>query len=253
MVKTSNEESQKTWFPPANAIANGNWIGDLPSEFQKYTRSDEQCLALMQACIYLATIVGNKPAKSICSHGYIIKNPDAIINSIPKDITGVVRMTLVGAFTPTAEAAASQRFELNHQTNKRFLNEHLLVKNIKYIEHEHLVNRDGFHALDTENMQVVNRLDSGNNPVNQKLIRIMEFSHTSHHNDTGRIDIKDIAQEKEQVSTGDIQNVEVEPELENQKMEDDEDMTITTRTRIHFTPPDVYSSCKMMQVITFVA
>ena len=267
--QTAVETKRGMLFPPVNAIANGNWIGYLPHEYLSYTRSDEQCLALMQACIYLSTIVGNKPAKSICSHGYVIKNPDAIINSIPKEITGVVRMTLVGAFTPLAEASARQRFVLNHEMNKRFLNEFLLVKNTKYMEHAHLVNRNGFDTIDKDNMQIINRLDGGNNPVNPKLIRIMEFDHTSHHNDNGRVHIKDMEESfKDDQECVPINGVENEDEQENdvdtlidenpildlvepqpRSDDDDDEMVTSTRIRVLFTPPDVYSARTMNPVI----
>jgi hypothetical protein len=268
--QTEAEKKKKMFFPPVNSIANGNWIGYLPTEYQKFTRSDEQCLALMQASIYLSTIVGNEPSKSICSHGYIIQNPDTIISCIPKDITGVVRMTLVGAFTPFAEAAARKRFVLNHERNKRFLNEFLLVKNTKYIEHEQFVNRNGFDALDKNNMQIVDRLEGGANPVNPKLIQLMEFDHTSHHNDNGRFNVRlmqptvnqcdnhhmvIIDNENGQSEEGDQghdanEKVGIKVGTTSDKEVDagDDEMVTTTRTRILFNPVDIYSPRKLRKV-----
>ena len=273
---TEAEKKRKMFFPPVNSIANGNWIGNLPSEFKNYTRSDEQCLALMQASIYLSTIVGNQPSKSICSHGYIIQNPDTIISCIPKDITGVVRMTLVGAFTPYAEAAARQRFVLNHERNKRFLNEFLLVKNKKYIEHEEYVDRNGFDALDKNNMQIVDRLEGGANPVNCKLIHLMEFDHTSHHNDNGRVNVRSMQptvnkcdgnneeedehhmviadNENEQVEGGEDHDANEKVGIKVGTTSDevaagDDDMITTTRTRLLFNPVEIYSPRRSKKVI----
>ena len=222
------------YSPPVNAIVNGHWIGNLPTEFKTYTRSDEQCLALMQACVYLSTIISNPKSKKLCSHGYIIKNPDAIINCIPKDVTGVVRMTLVGAFTPLAEAETRKRYTLNHEVNKKFLNEFLMVKNVKYMEHEEFINRDGFKYLDKDAGHIVDRCDGGANPVNPKLIKIMEFDHTSHHNDNGRSELDMLPRR-----VADHQIVEEEDDNK------EEDGGASHRTRLLFTPPDVFNDNKV--------
>ena len=237
-AKRSDAEYRKGVFlPPVNSIANGNWIGELPEEYKGYTRSDEQCLALMQACVYLSTIVGNAPSKLICSHGYIIKNPDAIINCIPKDVTGVVRMTLVGAFTSSAEAAVRKRYVLNHEINKKFLNEFLLVFNKKYIDHEIYINRDGFDSLDKDNCQIVDRIDGGQNPVNPSLIRIMVFDNTSHHNDNAQMDmvsVPDTIAASQKLTDSDAEPVSQE----------DEEIVGSSRTRILFSPPNIYNMDK---------
>ena len=43
--------------PPMDAIANGNWIGYLPTRFASISRTEEQTIALMILNIYLSTVI----------------------------------------------------------------------------------------------------------------------------------------------------------------------------------------------------
>lgn len=108
--QTARESKNHCFYPPVNAIANGNWLGVLPKEYEEFTRTDEQAIALYQANIYLATIVGSR--KAINSNSYILDIGTPIIQhlGIPNDVTSTIRMTLVGAFTPIAKAQVRQLY-----------------------------------------------------------------------------------------------------------------------------------------------
>ena len=102
-IDTQEPTYKYTDKPPIYAIANGNYIGHLPDQFQDLSRSEEAAVALMVVCIYLSTIVSSHMSV-INSHHYIIKNPDPVIRCIPASTAGTVRVAMVGAFTEEKEA-----------------------------------------------------------------------------------------------------------------------------------------------------
>ena len=104
--ENATPEYRYTNDPPINAIANGNFIGHLPKEFEDLSRSEEAAVALMIVCIYLSTIVSSKMTV-VNSHHYIIKNPDPMIRNVPASVSGTVRVAMVGAFTSENEAMVS--------------------------------------------------------------------------------------------------------------------------------------------------
>ncbi|KAI9339866.1 hypothetical protein BDR26DRAFT_973790 [Obelidium mucronatum] len=74
---SSDSEGEEATFQrmPAEAIANGNWIGRLPSSFGDISRTTENVVSLMQPCLFLSTMFGStseNSRKTIKSHHYIL-------------------------------------------------------------------------------------------------------------------------------------------------------------------------------------
>ena len=121
----SSENEDHTVFdkrkPPKDAIVNGNYFARPPQKFFELNRTDEQCLALKQSHVWLTSLIGSS-RKSINSHYYAVRNEHPIVQQIPADITGSVRITFVGPLTPRQIAEAKMRFKLNVALAKEFLN-----------------------------------------------------------------------------------------------------------------------------------
>lgn len=177
-VQTASEERRGGFDPPINAIANGNWIGYLPSRYSEYTRSDEQCICLMMMVIYLSTIAGSKTV--INSHHYIIHNHRPIIECFPRTVSDSVRMTLVGAFTKQQEIMQRKRFLLNNKRNKEFMDTFLMAKNVLYIKHRDSYVPNQFDHI-VEDGAILNRQDTSDYAVNPSIVRVIQFNNTTHN------------------------------------------------------------------------
>ena len=105
---------------PLNAIANGNYIGYLPSEFHSIKRTEEQTVALEIMQFFLHTIIGGDN-KVLNSHTYLIKNPDPLLREFCHDVIGSILFTLVGAHVAEQIAMIRQHFPLSVDDAKAFL------------------------------------------------------------------------------------------------------------------------------------
>jgi hypothetical protein len=102
----------KSGIPPTLSIANGNYIGRMPSQFSM-SRTDEQAIALVSPCVSLSTVTGG-PCRTIKSHHYIVRNTEGpIAEMLPRDVSTRVRITMVGCMTSAQVAACKTRYELN--------------------------------------------------------------------------------------------------------------------------------------------
>jgi hypothetical protein len=103
------------------AIANGNFIGHIPSEFESVTRTDEQVVALVLPCVSLSVVTGGR-CRTIKSHHYVVQNTEGpIVEMLPRDLSGRMRVTMVGNMTKAQAAACKKRYEVNLPLCKRFL------------------------------------------------------------------------------------------------------------------------------------
>lgn len=107
--------------PPSAAIANGNYIGHLPTRFNRLSRTDEQAVALMLPCVSLSVVTGGN-CKTIKSHHYIVRNTEGpIVEMLPLDLEHRVRVTMVGSMTPMQVAACKKRYDVNILLCQKFL------------------------------------------------------------------------------------------------------------------------------------
>jgi hypothetical protein len=167
-----------TCKPPINAIANGNWIGYLPKEFECISRTEEQAVALIILQIYLKTVIGSEN-KCLNSHIYLIKNSDPILRSICHDVIGTILFTLVGAHVSEQEALIRQRFPMSVDAARALL--HFLdTKNVIYKAHEHNLSCDIDTVMQLENF-IVDRSDNSEMKVSPKLVRMMQFNTTTYN------------------------------------------------------------------------
>ena len=202
--------------PPINAIANGLWIGFLPEQYENLTRTDESCVGLMVLNIYLSSIIGSS-RQLMNSHHFVIKNPEPIIRSVPAEVTGTVRTTLVGALTAVQTAIIRKRFPLRVDLCRSFLR-WLEDYNACYMAAaaQGLIDHAIFDNLNPDSC-FVDRTDSSLNSVNPKLVKILQFGISSYNTGTA-----DNAIEEEEPETG--QHETANTELEN------------TRTRMIYQP-----------------
>ena len=174
-----------TCKPPRNAIANGNWIGYLPSEFADISRTEEQTVALMVPQIYLSTVVASSTGgKVINSHNFIIKNPHPILRSFSDDIVGFIRYTMVGAHVSIRAAMDRIRFMMRVDNARRFL-AFLDSCNLAYLEEEHRLGDGLEETMELKNF-IIDRSDASDNKVSRKLVRLMEFNTTSYHTEASK-------------------------------------------------------------------
>lgn len=81
--------------PPALSIANGNYVGHIPAEFE-LNRSNKQIVALVSPCMSISTVTGG-PCRTIKAHHYVVKNTEGpIVAMFPKDIADRVHVALIG-------------------------------------------------------------------------------------------------------------------------------------------------------------
>jgi hypothetical protein len=170
--------------PPINAIANGNWIGYLPSQFAaaNISRSEEQAVAIVILNIYITTVISND-ARVLQSHHYMIKNPNPIVRSLQNDIAGYIRFALVGCNVTEALALIRKRFPLRVQLVRDFL-DWLDTNNSIYQEHNHNQLQQCSPDQFSERNFIVDRTLGSDNPVSDKLVRLMQFSTSSYNNGT---------------------------------------------------------------------
>ncbi|KAI9321952.1 hypothetical protein BDR26DRAFT_904500 [Obelidium mucronatum] len=130
------------WHMPAEAIANGNWIGRLPAKFGNVSRTTENVVSLMQPCIYLSSIFGHgsdSNTRNINSHHYILKNSAPVLRSVPASIGSTFRFTFVGAWTPLEIAEQKTRYKCQDFVYE--LLEFFEAHHSGYKEHNYLVNK----------------------------------------------------------------------------------------------------------------
>ncbi|KAE9069513.1 hypothetical protein PF006_g29559 [Phytophthora fragariae] len=100
--RCNNHISRNVSTPPSAAIANGNYIGHLPTPFQTMTRTDEQAISLVLPSVSLS-VVTRGLCRTIKSHHYIVRNTEGpIVEMLPRDLSHRVRVTM----TPTIESIA---------------------------------------------------------------------------------------------------------------------------------------------------
>jgi hypothetical protein len=167
--------------PPINSIANGNWIGYLPKEFEGITRTEEQTVALMTLQIYLSTVIASDN-KVLNSHTYCIKNPHPILRYFSNDVVGKILFTIVGANIPELEAMVRQRFPMDVDLARSFL-AFLDDNNVLYKSHDHQLGRHLEEAMKLENF-IVDRTDTSDDRVSPKLVDMMQFGITSYNHGT---------------------------------------------------------------------
>ncbi|OWY98519.1 hypothetical protein PHMEG_00030701 [Phytophthora megakarya] len=64
------------------------------------TQADEQVIALVLPCVLLSVVTGEL-CKTIISHLYVAHNTEgSIVEMLPRDLSGRVRVTMVGCMTP---------------------------------------------------------------------------------------------------------------------------------------------------------
>lgn len=108
-----------TKLPPVLAIANGNYIGHIPTELN---RTNEQMIALVSSCMSISTVTGGQ-CRTIKAHHYVIQNTEGpILTMIPRDLTERVRVALVGSMTPAQAASCRRRYEVDVPLCRRALN-----------------------------------------------------------------------------------------------------------------------------------
>ena len=181
IINKTSVDDVEALKPPMDAIANGNWIGYLPSEFSSISRTEEQTIALMILNIYLSTVI-TSDNKVINSHHFVIKNPNPIIREFADDVTGAVRFTLVGAHVSESMAMIRQRFPLRVDLAREFL-EWLDQHNVLYQAHNHHLHHDLDNVLQHQNF-VVDRSDDSTHRVSPSLIRLLQFGISSYNHGT---------------------------------------------------------------------
>ena len=163
---------------PLNAIANGNYIGYLPSEFHSIKRTEEQTVALEIMQFFLHTIIGGDN-KVLNSHTYLIKNPDPLLREFCHDVIGSILFTLVGAHVAEQIAMIRQHFPLSVDDAKAFL-QFLDNKNLIYKATDHRLDRELETVMQPSNF-IVDRTNDSANKVSPKLIRLMQFNNSTYN------------------------------------------------------------------------
>ena len=112
---TSCEVSLKTLStggPPKFAIANGNFMGRLPCEFDDVTRTELAMTSLAQSSMFLSTVQGGRH-KCLRSHSYSMKAvPGPPATLLPRNVveSAAIQVTIVGALTPDQYAATAAKY-----------------------------------------------------------------------------------------------------------------------------------------------
>jgi hypothetical protein len=112
----------------------------------------------------------------------MIKNPEPIIQSIPADVNGTVRYSLVGAFTPEQQALLRKRTALNIDKCRKCL-QFLKDNNVVYKANENSIDEKMFDTLNLDDF-IIDRTDASENIVNPKLVRLMQFGISSYNTGT---------------------------------------------------------------------
>lgn len=134
-------EHSRSALPPVNSIANGNYIGRLPSSFDSLTRTDEQAISLVSPCMSLSTVTGGA-CRTIKSHHYVVRNTEGpIADMLPRDLRSNVRVTMVGNMTPAQAAQCKKRYKLNVDLCSRFLS-FLYENNREYQRYRHSISKN---------------------------------------------------------------------------------------------------------------
>jgi len=180
-IDSDDEDYFETRHPPAEAIANGLWIGELPEQFHGLTRTDELAISLMVPSVFLATVVGTTHHK-VCSHFYVVQNKDPIIRHVPANTNESFRLTVVGAMTREEIAVQRTRFPLQVSLCQEVLAWYL-ENNLEYIKYKNYVdvNRIDF----SDEGCFVDRTDSSANPVDKSVVDSMIFGTTTYNTGDG--------------------------------------------------------------------
>jgi len=178
---SDDDEPFESRNPPAEAIANALWIGELPEQFRGLTRTDEQAVSLMVPSIFLATMVGTTHHK-VSSHFYVVQNPAPIIQKVPANVNGAIRLTVVGPMTPEEIAVQRGRFPLQVTLCREVL-AWWSQNNSEYIKHAEYVdlNKTDF----SDEGCFVDRSDESANPVEKCVVDTMIFGNTTYNTGDG--------------------------------------------------------------------
>ncbi|KAG1688846.1 hypothetical protein DVH05_003023 [Phytophthora capsici] len=156
--------------PPTLSIANGNYIGRMPAKYASLTRTDEQSIALVVPCVSLSTLTGGS-CKVLKSHHYIVKNTEGpIVDMLPRDLTGTVRVTMIGSMTSAQRAACRKRYELNIPLCRDVL-QFLAVNNKLYQKQRSRLNLNWDDFAGTARTElVIDRTSNSENPIDDERI-----------------------------------------------------------------------------------
>jgi hypothetical protein len=98
--------------PPKFAVANGRFIGVLPSQFKDSTLTESAMLNLGQSTHCMSVVRGGQH-KTIRSHSYVFRaTPSPPSTMIPRDVVaqGVVSVRMVGSMTSRQKAAVMKKY-----------------------------------------------------------------------------------------------------------------------------------------------
>ncbi|KAI9325027.1 hypothetical protein BDR26DRAFT_963681 [Obelidium mucronatum] len=176
---SSDSEGEEATFQrmPVEAIANGNWIGRLPSSFGDISRTTENVVSLMQPCLFLSTMFGSTSdngRKTIKSHHYVLKNSEPVLRQVPADIGATFRFSFVGAWTPPEIAETRARYK--PQDCMHELLEFLETHHKGYISNKEYIRERSSCSEEPLTDVFVDRSLSGDAPVNERLCRLMQHS-----------------------------------------------------------------------------
>ncbi|KAI8842439.1 hypothetical protein BJ741DRAFT_705274 [Chytriomyces cf. hyalinus JEL632] len=161
---------------PAEAIANGNWIGYLPAEFANVSRTTESVVSLMQPCIYLSSVIGNSSRKTIKSHHYISVFDQPVLRHLPAMPWDHLRVTFVGSFATEEFAQMQARYSVQKFAGDllSFFEKH----NKWHKEHADLIRPAAAGNYDFGEGILI-ETDTSLVPVNERLVQML--NHTTYN------------------------------------------------------------------------
>ncbi|KAI8831302.1 hypothetical protein BJ741DRAFT_694540 [Chytriomyces cf. hyalinus JEL632] len=161
---------------PAEAIANGNWIGYLPEEFVNVSRTTESVVSLMQPCIYLSSVIGNSSGKTIKSHHYISVFDQPVLRHLPAMPWDHLRVTFVGSFATEEFAQMQARYSVQEFAGDllSFFEKH----NKWHKQHADLIRPAAAGNYDFGDGHI-DRTDTSSVPVNEHLVQML--NHTTYN------------------------------------------------------------------------
>ncbi|KAI8821219.1 hypothetical protein BJ741DRAFT_681038 [Chytriomyces cf. hyalinus JEL632] len=161
---------------PAEAIANGNWIGYLPEEFVNVSRTTESVVSLMQLCISLSSVIGNSSRKTIKSHHYISVFDQPVLCHLPAMPWDHLQVTFVGSFATEEFAQMQARYSVQNFAGDllSFFEKH----NKWHKEHADLIRPAAAGNYDFGEVHI-DRTDTSSVPVNVHLVQML--NHTTYN------------------------------------------------------------------------
>lgn len=109
--------------PPKFAIANGLYMGVLPSRFNDTSMTEHVMVNLSQPTKFLTVIRGGKHS-ALRSHSYFFRaDPATPAQLLPRDVigTGLIAVRMVGSMTPEQKVATSTKYQIRVSCFKHLL------------------------------------------------------------------------------------------------------------------------------------